>query len=433
LGDLLVYVRAVHFAATILAAGAVIFEFAIAAPAFAVAGAATLGTAERLRLRWARIVWASLAVAILSGTIWLLLVAADIYGAPIEELWSNGAIWTVATETRFGQISAARFTAAVLLAGSINMWRDATERRPWGVLLVIFAVGFLIGPAWIGHAGATPGGAGQFSLAADAVHLLAAGAWLGGLPPLAMLLAAGWREKEPHWAAVTAVAVQRFSLLGLTSVGALLASGIVNSWYEVGSLGHLITTAYGQLVLVKLGLFAAIIAIAAVNRLYLTPRLAMTGTIRRLQRNSVAETALGFAAILVVGFLGTMAPASHTHQHPSYAYVPPDAAFVHIHSLAGMADVAIIPGHVGTARAVIRLWDENYESLAANELTFTLIAPAPGSKPVVRVASQDQGGAWQVDGLDLPLAGNWIAAVDAELGTRRRLALEAPIVIEPKR
>ena len=431
MGDLLVYVRAVHFAATIMAAGAVIFEFAVAAPAFALAGVATHGAAERLRLRWARIVWAGLTVAVLSGAIWLLLLAADIYGAPIGELWSNGGIWTVATETRFGQVWAARFAAAALLAGSITAERGP-ERGSWGVLSVLFAVGFLIGPAWIGHAGATPGGAGQFSLAAYAVHLLAAGACLGSLPPLAMLLAAAWLQKEPSWAAVTALAVQRFSLLGLTSVGALLASGIVNSWYEVGSLGHLITTAYGQLVLVKLGLFAAIIAIAAVNRLYLTPRLAMTGAVRRLQRNSMAETVLGFAAILVVGFLGGMAPASHTHQHPSYAYVPPDAAFVHIHSRAGMADVAIIPGHVGKARAVIRLWDENYESLAANELTFTLIAPATGSKAVMRSASQNQDGEWQVEGIDLPLPGNWIAAVDAELGARRRLALEAPIVIEPK-
>ena len=61
-----------------------------------------------------------------------------------------------------------------------------------------------------------------------------------------------------------------------------------------------------------------------------------------------------------------------------------------------MADVAIIPGHVVKARAIIRLWNENYESLAANELTFTLIAPATGSKPVVRNASQDQDGDWQV-------------------------------------
>jgi putative copper resistance protein D len=433
LGDLLVYVRAVHFAATIMAAGAVIFEFAVAAPALALAGVATHGAAERLRIRWTRIMWASLTVAVLSGAVWLLLLAADIYGAPIEELWSSGGIWTVATQTRFGQVWAARFAAAVLLAGSISMWRVTAERRPWGVLSAIFAVGFLIGPAWTGHAGATPGGTGQFPLAADAVHLLAAGAWLGSLPPLAIVLAAGWHEKKPSWAAVIAVAVQRFSLLGLASIGALLASGIVNSWYEIGSLSRLITTAYGQLVLVKLGLLAAIIAIAAVNRLYLTPRLAMIGAVRRLQRNSLVETALGVAAIVVVGFLGAMAPASHTHQHSSYAYVPPDAAFVHIHSLAGMADVAIIPGHVGTARAVIRLWDENYESLAANELTFTLIAPAPGSKPVVRVASQDQGGAWEIDGIDLPVPGNWIAGVDAELSARHhRLALEAPIVIEPK-
>ncbi|HEV2625858.1 MAG TPA: CopD family protein [Xanthobacteraceae bacterium] len=322
MGDLLVYVRAVHFAATIVAAGAVIFEFAVAAPAFALAGMATHGAAKRLRLRWAWIVWASLAAAVLSGAIWLVLLAADIYGAPIGDLWSNGGIWTVATETRFGQIWTARFAAAVLLAGSIRMWRGTaergSERGPWGVLSIIFAVGFLIGPAWIGHAGATPGGAGEFSLAADAVHLLAAGAWLGSLPPLAMLLAAAWREKEPSWAAVTALAVRRFSLLGLASVGALLASGIVNSWYEVGSLGHLITTAYGELILVKLGLLAAIIAIAAVNRLYLTPRLATAGTVSRLQQNSVAETVLGFAAIVVVGFLGAMAPASHTHQHPSY-------------------------------------------------------------------------------------------------------------------
>jgi putative copper resistance protein D len=435
LGDLLVYVRAVHFAATIVAAGTMIFEFAVAAPAFALAGVTTHGTAERLRTRWTRIVWASLTVAVLSGAVWLLLLATDIYGAPIGEVWSNSGIWTVATDTRFGQVSAARLAAAVFLAGSISIRRRrrvTAERGPWGVLSAIFAVGFLIGPAWTGHAGATPGGIGQFPLAADAVHLLAAGAWLGSLPPLAMLLAAARRQKEPSWAAVTAIAVQRFSLLGLASIGALLASGIVNSWYEVGSLDHLVTTPYGQLVLVKLGLFAAIIAIAAVNRLYLTPRLTMIGAVRRLQRNSVVETVLGFAVILAVGFLGAMAPASHTHQHASYAYVPPDAAFVHIHSRAGMADIAIIPGHVGTARAVIRLWDENYESLAANELTFTMIAPAVGSKAVVRNASQDQDGDWQVDGIDLPLPGNWIAGVDAELGARRRLALEAPIVIEPK-
>ena len=219
-------------------------------------------------------VWASLAVAVLSGAIWLALLAANIYGAPVDEVWRNGGVWTVAMQTRFGQVSMARLALAVLLAGWMVMLAGAIARDRWGAFPVILAIGFLIGPAWTGHAGATPGGAGQIPLAADALHLLAAGVWLGSLPSLAMLLAAAWRNKEPARTAVVATAVRRFSLLGIASAGALLASGIINTWYEVGSPRDLIATAYGRLVLAKIALFAAMVSIAAVNRFHLTPRLA---------------------------------------------------------------------------------------------------------------------------------------------------------------
>ena len=142
-------------------------------------------------------VWASLAVAVLSGAIWLVLLAADIYGARVDEVWRNGGVWTVAMQTRFGQVSMARLALAVLLAGWLAMLAGTIARDHWGAFPVILAIGFLIGPAWTGHAGAMPGGAGQIPLAADALHLLAAGVWLGSLPPLAMLLAAAWRNKEP--------------------------------------------------------------------------------------------------------------------------------------------------------------------------------------------------------------------------------------------
>jgi putative copper resistance protein D len=288
----------------------------------------------------------------------------------------------------------------------------------------------LIGPAWTGHAGATPGVAGEFPLAADALHLLAAGAWLGGLPPLAMLLAAAWPGKEPRWATVTAIAVRRFSLLGVISVSTLLASGIVNSWYEVGTLNNLFATSYGRLVLVKIALFAAMVGLASVNRFYLTPRLASAGIVRRLCQTSLAETALGFAAIVVVGFLGAMAPASHAHHN---AAIPEDAAFVHIHSNAGMADVTITPGRVGTARATIRLWNDEFEPLAAKKLTFSLRAPGTGSELITRSPAPDQDGSWIIDGLELPQAGNWTVTIDATLVDKRRLLLDAPIVIEPER
>ena len=428
MGDPLPYLRAIHFAATIIAAGVVIFEIVVAAPAFAAADGMLDPGISRLRSRWSWLVWASLVVAAVSGAIWLVLLASDIYAAPIAEVWRDGGVWTVASETSFGQVSLVRLAAAALLAASLPMLRRSGERGLLSVGAVVLAIAILIGPAWTGHAGATPGVAGEFPLAADALHLLAAGAWLGGLPPLAMLLSAAWQGKEPRWATVTAIAVQRFSLLGIVSVSTLLASGIVNSWYEVGTLSNLFATSYGQLVLIKIGLFAAMIALASINRFYLTPRLAIAGTVRRLYRTSLAETGLGFAAVVVVGFLGAMAPASHAHHD---AAIPEGAAFVHIHSNAGMADVTIMPGRVGTARATIRLWNDDFEPLAAERLTFTLTPP--GGQPITWPAAQAQDGSWRVDAIPLSQAGNWKAAIDAGVNTKRHLTLDAPIVIEPER
>jgi copper resistance protein D len=434
LGDPLAYVRAIHFAATIVAAGTVIFAVIVATPAFA---AAQLfgGDVERLRRRWIGLIWTSLAAAAASGAIWLVLLAADIYAAPLAEVWRDGGVWTVATATRFGQMSLARLAAAALLVASLPALNRPSAGAPWRAAAVALACIVLIGPAWTGHAGATPGIAGEFPLAADALHLLAAGFWLGGLPPLAMLLAAALRQKDPRWADATAIALQRFSILGMISVGILLASGIVNSWYEVATLGALFTTTYGQLVLVKIALFAAMVAIASVNRFYLMPRLATPGTVVRLCQTSLAETALGFAAIAVVGFLGAMAPASHMHGHPASGVVPEDAAFVHIHSNTGMADVTITPGRVGIARATIRLWNEEFQPLKAEKLTLSLMLPAPGtgSKLIMRSPTQEQDGSWIIDKLELSKAGNWTVVIEATLVDKRRLLLDAPIAIEPER
>ena len=132
----------------------------------------------------------------------------------------------------------------------------------------------------------------------------------------------------------------------------------------------------------------------------------------------------------MVGFLGAMAPASHTHHN---AAIPQGAAFVHIHSDAGMADVTIMPGRVGTARATIRIWNEEFEPLAAERLTVTLTPPGAAASPVTRSASKDQDGSWGIDDIALSHAGNWTVTIDAGLDAKRRLLLDAPIVIEPER
>jgi hypothetical protein len=133
-----------------------------------------------------------------------------------------------------------------------------------------------------------------------------------------------------------------------------------------------------------------------------------------------------------VSVLGTQPPASHAGHHSTSGPVPADAAFQHIHSEEGMADVMIEPGRIGTARATIRLWNDELETLRAQSLTLTLTAPAAGSKPVTLTAVKQPDAAWIVEGIQLPEAGNWTAEVDAVLATGKRLELSAPIVIDAK-
>jgi putative copper resistance protein D len=350
------------------------------------------------------------------------------YQASIIEVWREGGLGIVLTETRFGQVWLIRLGLAIALA--LLLASPTTFPRAGGLVQVILATGLLISLAWIGHAGATPGPAGQFHLTADVLHLAAVGVWIGGLSPLVMLLSAANRSNGRDCVSIT-TAVHRFSLFGITSVGVLLATGIVNSWYLVGSVNNLVETVYGQLVLLKLGLFAALVVIATVNRFHLTPQLPSAQAARKLLRNSMVETALGLAVVFVVGLLGTLPPAVHSHHHVPITTIPADASFVHIHSKQGMADVIIEPGHTGTASATIRLWTEDFRPLDAQEVSVILTGP-DGSKPTTRSASLGSDAAWRTDGIELSRAGNWTVAVDALLGESRHLKLDAQIKIEPK-
>jgi putative copper resistance protein D len=110
--DPLILFRAVHIAATVLASGTVAFTVLVAEPA---AGAALADfSALRRRLTW--IVWIALAVAILSEAGWLVLLSAEIYGAPVIAVCLHGGVWTVLTDTRFGLVSTVRLALGALLA-----------------------------------------------------------------------------------------------------------------------------------------------------------------------------------------------------------------------------------------------------------------------------------------------------------------------------
>ncbi|MEE4596410.1 copper resistance protein CopC [Streptomyces sp. DSM 41524] len=98
----------------------------------------------------------------------------------------------------------------------------------------------------------------QLAMPVDVIHLIAVGVWLGGLASLAVTLRAG----EP----IERAAVRRFSRLAFCSVVALVVTGLYQSWRQVGSWGALTDTEYGRWLLVKVGLVAVLVGIAAVSR-----------------------------------------------------------------------------------------------------------------------------------------------------------------------
>jgi putative copper export protein/mono/diheme cytochrome c family protein len=317
LNDPLIAVRAIHFIATMLAAGAVCFSAFVAEPAFQAAGADGRAIA-RMRLRLTRTAWISLVAVALSGVAWLVLTTEEISDRPLAAVFSEGIVWTVLARTGFGQDWLARFILAGLLAAAVLGGRTARQSDRHRIGTVAMAAALVGSLAWAGHAVATPGVEGAIHLTADVLHLIAAAVWAGGLLPLAMLLHAARGEQREMPFTVAQDAVRRFSQLGIASVAAILASGIVNAWFLAGSIPALVGTDYGRLLLVKIGLFVVMVSIAAVNRLRLTPRLlekkddaANRLALRQLARNSALEAILGAVVLAIVAVLGTIPPGLH--------------------------------------------------------------------------------------------------------------------------
>jgi putative copper resistance protein D len=152
-------------------------------------------------------------------------------------------------------------------------------------------------------------------LIADLIHLWTAGAWIGALAALTLMITTV-SSTERRGSLYTAL--RNFSGAGTAVVLLILATGLVNSLYLVGveRWRMLFTTLYGRLLLVKMALFLAMLVFAAANRFRLTPRLGgavRTGgaaDLRPLRASVIAETVLGVAILAIVGVLGVLTPIS---------------------------------------------------------------------------------------------------------------------------
>ncbi|WP_425245970.1 copper resistance CopC/CopD family protein [Streptomyces sp. NEAU-NA10] len=215
-------------------------------------------------------------LALTAATLFLLLLRGSYTGSgKIGDVFDLDLLGQV-LQTKTGAALVSRLlllaAAALFIAVLFGAYdkREDEEKRDltFGLAIggTVVAAGLAASWSMAEHAstGLQPG----IAMPVDVVHLLAVAAWLGGL---SALLVALYRARTP----VEAPAVRRFSQVAFGSVLALVATGVYQSWRQLGSWSAFTDTRYGQLLLVKIGLVALLVGIAWISRRW-TTRLATT-------------------------------------------------------------------------------------------------------------------------------------------------------------
>ena len=255
--------------------------------------------------------WAALALSLLS----IVAMTALMAGVALLDV-DRASVLMMVNETPMGIAWQVRM-AAGLFAVAAAVASGRRSRADWLVVVVVASAAALATLAWTGHGAANEGVVGQTQLVADIVHLRASGAWIGALVALAILAFRASANMSIDEVRLVHRALEGFSLVGSVIVGLIVITGLVNGYMLVGTANLLLlpNSRYGQLLIVKLALFAAMLALAAANRWRLTPALRSAihngntvPALHLLRRSLVIEAGAASAILALVAWLGTLQP-----------------------------------------------------------------------------------------------------------------------------
>ncbi len=247
-------------------------------------------------------------------------------GFPAAEL-----LWRYLTMAQSGKVWLAREVYAAALA--LCLWllskKDATANPVR--LLAVLALPLLASRSLTSHAVAVRDET-LIAVSSDALHLIVTALWAGGLIALwrVLRLAAKQLNQPLQW---TATIVNRFSCFALISVLLLVITGVYQSWIHVGSFTTLMNTDYGNVLLLKLLLFSAMLGIGALNYLSTRRILARTDSQngydqdangKALRRIGI-ESLIGLLIFCATGLLTVLPPGVHA-VHQTTTATPPTAA-----------------------------------------------------------------------------------------------------------
>lgn len=280
----------------------------------------------------------------------------------------------------------------LLAAAAVSLrWlaRRTTDRtglgarvRPAGALLAS-----ALAVTWAAAEHASAGIQVALAMPVAVLHLLAMGVWLGGLITLLLLL----RRRGSDGQEIPASAIGRFSALAFGAVAVLVATGVYQSWRQVGSWEALSTTSYGKTLLVKIAAVVLVLCAASFSRRWtarlghearpatVTATVTLTPAVSAPERVRVAQ-GVGAPTSATGQELGSAAEAPVGDGPGDTTEAPPSEADAYRRGLRRMVTVEAVLGVV--VLVITTVLTGTQPSRAAGERVATASAAEPQAQVV---------------------------------------------------
>lgn len=220
-----------------------------------------------------RYLWRGLALAliVLTLTTGLILISRtlELDGASFSQL--REAVPLVISHTQFGVIWRWRAGATMVLWAA---WFVGRHRRWRGMAQCLLCLSLLVvvfSRSATGHAG--DHGAFAVAVWVDSLHVIGGALWVGSLFAMSLMVFPSLHSQGEVNKALAADVFGRLSRIMAAALAIIISTGIYNSWQGLGNITALWESTYGQILITKLVLVAAMLTIGAHNRYRKLPRL----------------------------------------------------------------------------------------------------------------------------------------------------------------
>jgi copper transport protein len=227
----------------------------------------------------------SLILLVLSAATGVVLQTSEVFDKSVGESLQTNLLYQMISKTQYGTVLFSQIIGLLILLAVLYLLRrsGSDDLSLWWIGLLTSGT-LLLTPGLTGHAAAA---SRDYKLAVpfDWLHMIAAGAWVGGLLHMTLSLRSSLQSFTDHQRSYSLnLIIEKFNTLAITSVTVVILTGIYNSWIHIGSISALWSTGYGRALSIKLFVVLVMLTLGGLNKFILHTRL-----VRSIQETGIDQ------------------------------------------------------------------------------------------------------------------------------------------------